>query len=251
MKISVVVPAYNEAERIAPSLEGVFAYMDRHHPDYEVIVVDDGSTDDTPGVVQRRFGDRPQLRVLSYGPNRGKGYAVRFGALQAAGDVVLFSDADFSTPIEELEKMLPLLDQGYELVIGSRAHERSEIRAHQPFYREGAGKLFNVLVRIVVVADFRDTQCGFKCFRRQPVLPVLEQQQIDGFAFDVELIALAQAAGLRVGEVPVIWINSPTSKVGLSGGLAAFVDLVRIRRRARQAAAAVPDRRRAEARHNR
>jgi dolichyl-phosphate beta-glucosyltransferase len=238
MKLSIVVPAYNEALRILPSLEHVFAYMDAHHPSYEVLVVDDGSSDNTATVVQQHFGNRPQLRLLSYGGNRGKGYAVRFGATHATGDIVLFSDADFSTPIEEVEKMLRLLDQGYDLVIGSRAVKGAEIRAHQPFYREGAGKLFNLLVRLLVAPEFHDTQCGFKCYRREPLLPVLQRQQIDGFAFDVELIALAQAAGLRVAEVPVIWVNSPTSKVGLAGGLAAFVDLMDIRRRARRSATA-------------
>jgi dolichyl-phosphate beta-glucosyltransferase len=203
-----------------------------------VLLVDDGSTDGMVTHLQQRFGDRPQLRLLSYGGNRGKGYAVRFGSLHATGDVVLFSDADFSTPIEEMEKLLPWLDQGYDMAIGSRAVAGAEIRERQPFYREGAGKLFNLLVRVLVAPEFHDTQCGFKCFRRQPLLPVLQQQQIDGFAFDVEMIVLAKAAGLKVAEVPVIWINSPTSKVALSRGLAAFVDLVRIRRRARSAAAA-------------
>jgi dolichyl-phosphate beta-glucosyltransferase len=234
MKLSIVVPAYNEAQRILPSLERLFAYMDGRHCAYEVLVIDDGSTDDTAAVIRERFGDRPQLRLLAYGGNRGKGYAVRCGAGHATGDVVLFSDADFSTPIEEVEKMLPLLDQGYDMVIGSRAVKGAEIRERQPFYREGAGKLFNLLVRVLVAPEFHDTQCGFKCYRSAPMHPVLERLQIDGFAFDVEMIALARAAGLRIAEVPVIWVNSPSSKVGVSGGLAAFVDLFGIRRRARR-----------------
>jgi dolichyl-phosphate beta-glucosyltransferase len=237
MKLSIVVPAYNEAQRILPSLERLFAYMETRRLSYEVLVVDDGSIDDTAAIVQQRFGDRPQLRLLSYGGNRGKGYAVRFGGTHATGDVVLFSDADFSTPIEEMDKMLPLLDQGYDMVIGSRAIAGAEIRERQPFYREGAGKLFNLLVRLLVAPEFHDTQCGFKCYRREPMRPVLERQQIDGFAFDVEMIALARAAGLKVAEVPVVWVNSPTSKVGVSGGIAAFIDLIGIRRRAKQTAA--------------
>ncbi len=238
MKLSIVVPAYNEAQRILPSLERVFTHMDAQQRAYEVLVVDDGSTDDTAVVVRQRFGDRPQLHLLSYGANRGKGYAVRFGCMHATGDAVLFSDADFSTPIEEVDKMLPLLDQGYDMVIGSRAVKGAEIRERQPFYREAAGKLFNLLVRVLVAPEFHDTQCGFKCYRREPMRPVLERQQIDGFAFDVELIALARAAGLHVVEVPVVWVNSPTSKVGLGGGLAAFVDLIGIWRRAHKTAAA-------------
>jgi len=246
MKISVVVPAYNEAGRILPSLDNIFAYMDVHHPDYEVVVVDDGSSDGTAAVVSRRFEGKPQLRVLSYGGNRGKGYAVRHGALQAGGDVVLFSDADLSTPIAEVEKLLPRIEQGYDLVIASRAHAQAEIRARQPFFREAVGKLFNLLVRLLVLPAFRDTQCGFKAFRRERLQPVLQQQQIDGFAFDVEMIALALAEGLKIIEVPVVWENSPSSSVKLSRGMAAFFDLIPIRRRARQAANLA--RRRAEAR---
>jgi dolichyl-phosphate beta-glucosyltransferase len=248
MKLSVVVPAYNEAHRILPSLDRILEYLDQHHPDHEVLVVNDGSTDDTVPVIERRFGTRPDLRLLSYGSNRGKGYAVRYGALEARGDVVLFSDADLSTPIAELDKMLPLLGQGYDMVIGSRAHAQAEIREHQPFYREGAGKLFNLLVRLIVGLTFRDTQCGFKLFRRDVMLPVLRRLAIDRFAFDVELIALAQAAGLRVAEAPVVWINSPASTVGLWSGVQAYLDLLRIRRRARRLAAPARSPGRAEAR---
>ncbi len=237
MTISIVVPAYNEAQRILPSLERAFTYMEREHPEFEIVLVDDGSTDGMAALVRQRFADRAQLRVLSYGGNRGKGYAVRYGTLQARGDVVLFSDADFSTPIEELEKLLVRLAEGYDLAIGSRAVSGSEIRQRQPFYREGAGKFFNLLVRLFVLPDFHDTQCGFKCFRREPLLPVVRQLQIDGFAFDVELIALAVAAGLRVTEVPVVWVNSPSSRVRFRHGLAAFADLHGIRRRARVLAA--------------
>ncbi|MFN8628370.1 MAG: dolichyl-phosphate beta-glucosyltransferase [Candidatus Binatia bacterium] len=229
MKLSVLIPVFNEAARIVPTLEVVFAYMDRHHPGFEVLVVDDGSTDHTVALVQQRFGQRAELRVVSYAGNRGKGYAVRFGGTHAAGDAVLMTDADLSTPIDELEKMLPLLGQGYDLVIGSRALAQSEIRQRQPFYREGGGKLFNLLVRLAVLPDFHDTQCGFKLFRREALLPVLRQQRIDGFAFDVEMIALALRRGLRVAEVPVVWINSPTTRVRFSAAVRAFADLARMR----------------------
>ncbi|MFI5395712.1 MAG: dolichyl-phosphate beta-glucosyltransferase [Candidatus Binatia bacterium] len=235
MKLSIVIPVFNEAARILPSLECIFAYMDQHHPDYEVLVVDDGSTDGTATLVQEQFAHRSQLRILSYAGNRGKGYAVRFGAVRAAGDIVLMTDADLSTPIEELEKMLPLLTQGYDLVVGSRALAQSEIRRRQPFYRESGGKVFNLLVRLMVVPNVHDTQCGFKLFRREPLLPVLNRQQIDGFAFDVEMIALAQGLGLTVAEVPVVWVNSPTSRVRMRAALRAFADLALIRKRVRQA----------------
>lgn len=236
MKISIIVPAYNEAGRILPSLDQVFAYMDEHHPEYEVVVVDDGSSDGTTDVVRQRFASRANLRILSYGGNRGKGYAVRYGALQAQGDIVLFTDADLSTPISEIEKLLQAIDKGCDLVIASRAHSQADIVERQPFYREGVGKLFNLLVRLLILPMFRDTQCGFKAFRREPMRPVLQQQQIDGFAFDVEMIALAQAQGLKIGEAPVMWTHSPSSSVKLSRGIAAFVDLIPIRRRAKQAA---------------
>jgi dolichyl-phosphate beta-glucosyltransferase len=235
MKLSVVIPAFNEVTRILPTLERIFAYMDRRHPDYEILVVDDGSTDGSAAAIESRFGSRRCLRVLSYGGNRGKGCAVRHGALQANGDVVLMSDADLSTPIEEIEKMLPLLQQGSDMVIGSRALAQSEIRKRQPFYREGGGKFFNLFVRLIVLPDFHDTQCGFKLFRREPLLPVLRRQQIDGFAFDVEMIALARALGLKVVEVPVIWINSPTSRVRMRAAFRAFADLMLIRQRVRRA----------------
>lgn len=235
MKLSVLIPVFNEAARILPTLDRICAYMDTRHPDYEVLLVDDGSCDGTAALVQGQFQRRPQIRILAYAGNRGKGHAVRYGALRAQGDVVLMTDADLSTPIEEMEKMLPWLDQGYDLVIGSRALAQSEIRRRQPFYREGGGKLFNLLVRLVVLPDFHDTQCGFKLFRREPLAPVLNQLHIDGFAFDVEIIALATARGLRVAEVPVVWINSPSSRVRLRAALRAFADLVLIRRRMRRA----------------
>ena len=236
MKFSIIVPCYNEAHRIGPSLERIFAYMDRHHPDYEVVLVDDGSTDGTAELVRQRFAERPQLRIVSYGGNRGKGYAVRFGSLQATGELLLFTDADLSTPIEEMEQMVRLVAQGSDLVIGSRAHAQADIRERQPLYRELAGKLFNVLVRLIVLRDFHDTQCGFKLFRSATMTPVLQRLVIDGFAFDVEMIAVAYALGLQVREVPVVWINSPTSMVRLWPALRAYVDLLRIRRHAREAA---------------
>ncbi|MBI3786172.1 MAG: glycosyltransferase family 2 protein [Deltaproteobacteria bacterium] len=234
MKISIVLPAYNEALRILPSLQRIFAFMQEHHPDFEVIVVDDGSSDDTSDVVRRTFGNRHQLSVLSYGGNRGKGFAVRYGAGRAVGEVVLFSDADLSTPVEDIDKMLPFMEQGYDLVIGSRAHAGSEIRQHQHFAREIAGKFFNVCVRLIVGVPFHDTQCGFKLFRRESMRPVLEQMKIDRFAFDVELVALAMAMGRKVGDAPVVWSNSPASTVSFWSGLEAYTELFAIRRRARR-----------------
>jgi dolichyl-phosphate beta-glucosyltransferase len=234
MKISVVVPAYNEANRIPPTLDRIVRYMHERHPDYEVLVVDDGSSDGTGALVRRQFESNPRVAVVDYGGNRGKGYAVRYGMSRATGDLVVFSDADLSTPIEEIEKMLPLVEQGYDIVIGSRAHAQADIREHQPLYRELGGKLFNLLVRLVVMPGLHDTQCGFKLFTRAKTAPILPHLRVDGFAFDVEILALARAAGLRIAEVPVVWINSLTSRVRMSAASRAYLDLLGIRLRARR-----------------
>lgn len=238
MKISVVVPAFNEAHRIVPSLDRIVRYMQDQQPDFEVLVVDDGSTDTTAAAIRERFDGHARVAVSGYPVNRGKGYAVRHGIERATGDLVVFSDADLSTPIEEIEKMLPLVEQGYDIVIGSRAHAEADIREHQPLYRELGGKLFNLLVRLVVMPELHDTQCGFKLFRRSRIAPILPHLRIDGFAFDVEILALGRASGLRIAEVPVVWINSLTSRVRLGAALQAYVDLIDIRSRARQMRAA-------------
>lgn len=229
--ISIVVPVYNEKRRLPASLDKIFAFMDVHHPDYEVVLVDDGSTDGTIDTARRHVGERPCLRVESYGRNRGKGYAVRWGITHACGDLVLFTDADLSTPIEELDRLLAALERGADVAIGTRAHPQSQVRLRQPFYRDRAGKLFNALVRLVLLPDLRDTQCGFKLGRREQLVPLVERMTIDRFAFDVELLYLARRAGLRVVEVPVVWVNSPDSRVRLTQAAAAFVDVLRIRRR--------------------
>lgn len=233
MKLSVVVPAYNETQRILPSIDAIVRYLAEHHPDFEVVVVDDGSSDGTAQLVSESFARDGRVRVLSYTPNHGKGFAVRFGLRHALGELVLFSDADLSTPIDQVERMLAEIERGADIVIGSRAHQEAEIRARQPFYREAGGKLFNLMVRLLVLRDLRDTQCGFKLFRRIIVTPILEDLHTDGFAFDVEILALARATGARIVEVPVVWINSPSSRVRLSAAAWAYVDLIDIRRRAR------------------
>ncbi len=234
MKLSVVVPAFNESRRILPSLERIFSYLEAQPYDYEVLVVDDGSTDATAAVVRERFGQRAMLRVLSYTPNRGKGYAVRFGVLQARGDWVLLTDADLSTPIEELPKLTAALEQGFDLAIGSRALPGSEVRKRQNLLRERAGKLFNWWVRLVVGLPFHDTQCGFKLFQRERLAPVWEQLSVERFAFDVELLAVALALGRKVAEVPVIWMNVPDSTVSLWRGVEAYLEVWRIRKHVRE-----------------
>lgn len=227
--ISIVVPMYNEEHRLSASLEKIFAFMDAHHPDYELVLVDDGSTDATVAVAQRQSAGHPCLRIESYGVNRGKGYAVRHGIESARGDAVLFTDTDLSTPIAEIEKMLAALRDGAAVAIGTRAHPDSDVRVRQPAYRDLAGKLFNLMVRLLLLPDLHDTQCGFKMVRRELVLPLVRRMRVDRFAFDVEMLYLARKAGLKIAEVPVTWVNSPGSRVRLKHAAAAFVDLLRIR----------------------
>jgi dolichyl-phosphate beta-glucosyltransferase len=231
--ISIVIPAFNEANRLLASLDDVVAFMDAHHPSYEILIVDDGSTDATAALVRERTRQTPRLRLESYPLNRGKGYAVRHGVERARGALVLFSDADLSTPIADLDKLLRAIDAGADVAIGTRAHPESDVRVRQPFYRDRAGKLFNRLVRLLLLPDLNDTQCGFKLFRRDSVAPVFRDLREERFAFDVELLYLAARRGLRIVEIPVTWVNSPDSRVRFTEGMKAFVDLLRIRWRHR------------------
>ena len=228
--LSVVIPAYNEATRLPASIEKILRYLDACHPRFELIVVDDGSSDGTAQAAVAAAGGRAELRVESYGGNRGKGYAVRHGLAAARGELVLFTDADLSTPIEAFEPLKAALDAGADVAIGSRALPQSDVQVRQPLFRDLGGKFFNAMVRLLLLPDLHDTQCGFKLFRRAPVLPLVARMRIDRFAFDVEILYLARLAGLRIAEVPVVWVNSPDSRVRMSHAAAAFVDLLRIRR---------------------
>jgi dolichyl-phosphate beta-glucosyltransferase len=229
VELSVVVPAYNEARRLGPSLQRAIAYLEGRGIRWELLVVDDGSRDGTAEVAARF----PAVRVLRHERNRGKGAAVRTGVLATAGDRVLISDADFSTPIEELEKLEPRLAEA-ALVVGSRGVAGSLVREHQPAYRELMGKTFNLLIRILGVRGLRDTQCGFKLVRGEVGRSLCAALTIDGFAYDVELIWLAQRRGYRVAETGVVWANSADSRVDpLFSSLAMIRDVVRIRCRHR------------------
>lgn len=229
-QLSVVIPAYNEAARIGATVERVLNYLDAHWPNWELIVVDDGSNDGTAELVRRIRPEDPRLRVVSYSQNRGKGHAVRTGMLAARGELVLFSDADLSAPIEEVEKLAPPLREGAHVAIGSRALRRELIEVRQSRLRELAGQSFNLALRLITGLDFRDTQCGFKLFRREAVKPVFERQRIFTFGFDPEVLFLARKFGFRIQEVPVRWAHSEGSKVRvLRDGLNMLVDLLRIR----------------------
>jgi dolichyl-phosphate beta-glucosyltransferase len=194
---------------------------------YEVVVVDDGSADDT--AERARASGIAELSVLVNEPNRGKGYSVRRGMLAARGAHRLMTDADLSTPIEELDRLLAVQREGADVVIGSRAVAGSNIEVRQPWYRENMGRLFNVLVRILAVPGVHDTQCGFKLFTARAADEVFGRARLDGFSFDVEALYLARRAGFRIAELPVTWRNDAATRVGMLGGFLAFPDLFRIR----------------------
>lgn len=230
--LSVVVPAYNEEKRIGFSLFRIKEYLQSRHLSSEIILVDDGSTDRTAEVSREIMEGYPDFRVITLPQNRGKGAAVRAGMLQARGELVLFTDADLSTPIEELEKFMPLIREGYDLVIGCRALPESVIKERQSWLREHLGKCFNLLVRLLVLRGFRDTQCGFKLFRKEAAREIFFRLETEGFAFDVEALLLARRLGFRVAQVPVVWINHPQSRVRLvRGSLSMFIDLLKIRKK--------------------
>jgi dolichyl-phosphate beta-glucosyltransferase len=218
-RLSIVIPAYNEAARIRASLQTAADYLATSAPDAEILVVDDGSADGTAALVEafaasRPPGVPPTVRLLKNGRNRGKGYSIKHGVLLAGGDLVLTSDADFSTPIAELPLLLrPVETEGYGIAIGSRALAESRVEIHQAAWREAMGRGFNRLVRSLTGLPFRDTQCGFKLMRRQDVLPLFRAARIERFAYDVEILYLARKTGIRVAEVPVLWRNAAGSKV--------------------------------------
>jgi len=232
IELSVVVPAYNEEARLEPGLRQALDYLARRGAPYELLVVDDGSRDGTSRVAATFAGEG--VRVLRHERNRGKGAAVRTGLLASRGRKVLVSDADFSTPIEEVEKLERFLQDGTPLVIGSRGLADSQVRQRQPFYREMMGKTFNRLIRLFGVRGIRDTQCGFKLARGDEGRRLAAELKIDGFAYDVELIWLARRRGYRVAEVGVIWVNSPDSRVDpIRSSFSMFRDVITMRLRHR------------------
>jgi len=236
--LSFLVPAYNESARLGRTLEQVLTYLQAQPYASEVLLIDDGSSDHTTEVAQDYFASHAgpvATRVLSYHPNRGKGYAVRQGLLAARGQIAVFSDADLSTPITELPHLLgPLLAGEADIVFGSRALDRSLIGTHQPWLREQSGRFFNRVMRLVTGLPYHDTQCGFKAFRTTIARPLAEGAVLDRFGFDVELLFLAHRAGLRLREVPVRWDDAAGSKVGLLNGLDGFRELRQLRQRARR-----------------
>src|SRR5215813_2249089 len=236
--LSIVIPAYNEAARLGNTLRAVLDYLQQNEPDGELIVVDDGSSDDTADLARRLFADAGTLRtsVISYMSNLGKGRAVRLGLLAARGDVALFSDADLSTPITEAPKLVePIVSGEYDVTFGSRALDRQLIGVHQSWRREQGGRVFNLAVRLATGLPFWDTQCGFKAFRMSVCRPLVEAATIDRFGFDVELLYVCYRAGLKLREIPVRWDHSEGSKVSLAGdSFKMLSEVALIRRQARR-----------------
>src|SRR6266568_1853297 len=212
---SVVIPCFNEAARIGETLRLALDYLAANAPESELIVVNDGSTDATGAIARERLKTaKTEARLLENFPNRGKGAAVRSGLLAAQKPIGLFFDADLSTPLDETPKVIePISNGDVDIAFGSRAIDRSLIGQHQPWQREQGGRVFNLLVRLATGLPFWDTQCGFKAFRLDVCRPILEAAHIYGFAFDVELLYLAQRAGLRIREIPVRWNDAEGSKV--------------------------------------
>ena len=228
-KLSIVIPAFNEEKRLPATLERIASYINKSGRATEVIVVDDGSGDGTIGVAESFRETISDLRVVSNGRNRGKGYSVRHGFMESRGEIVLFTDADLSAPIEEADKLLAKMD-GYDVAIGSRAVNRELIEVHESKFREFAGTIFNRIVRLILRLPFVDTQCGFKAFRREKCRIIFEQQTIERFGFDPELLYLARRHGLRAVEIPVRWGHSPATKVSmLHDSIQMFIDVFMIR----------------------
>jgi dolichyl-phosphate beta-glucosyltransferase len=230
MTYSIVIPAYNEGKRLAPTLDKVLRYVRQQGWDAEVIVVNDGSRDNTAEIVRSFAEKEPSLRLVENPGNRGKGYSVRHGMLKARGEVILFSDADLSSPIEEMPKLLQSLEAGADIAIGSR-WLRAELQTkRQSLHRQLFGRMFNALNRMILGLRFKDTQCGFKAFTRRATQKILPLQRIERWGFDPEILFLARKFGFQVDEVPVLWGHSGGTRINpLLDGAHMFQEMLRIR----------------------
>lgn len=229
--LSIVIPAYNEEQRLPKTLDEILAWIAQRNFSFcEVIVVDDGSRDQTAAIVKNLAKAHSSVRLLSNPGNRGKGYAVRHGMLKAEGEWILYTDADLSAPIDKFEKLSrAAFENNAAVAIGSRAVDRSLVVVHQPALRELSGRCFNLVMRLVTGLPFRDTQCGFKLYRADAAREIFSRQRQDGFSFDVEDLLIAHKLGIKTVEVPVRWANVEGTKVGLHQGVKSFVDLLKIR----------------------
>jgi dolichyl-phosphate beta-glucosyltransferase len=230
LSYSIVIPAYNERARIRPTLDELLRYLQEQHWNAEILVVNDGSSDDTAQIVREYGKLHPQVLLVENPGNRGKGYSVRNGMLHARGDICLFSDADLSSPITEAPKLFDALASGADIAIGSR-WLRSELQTErQPLFRQAFGRIYNLVLRVILGLRFADTQCGFKAFRREAAQRIFPLQRIERWGFDPEILFLARRAGLRVEEVPVVWAHSEGTRLQpFRDGMRMFVEVLRIR----------------------
>jgi dolichyl-phosphate beta-glucosyltransferase len=230
--LTVVVPVYNEHKRMESGFANLFPYLQKNFMKWEVIYVDDGSTDQTYQKLLEAQSEQPGLRIIRNVKNAGKGNAVRRGLEEGKGDILLFSDADFSSPIEEAEKLLDAISSGYDIAIASRGMTNSNIEVAQHWMRETMGKVFNLIIRTLLPLHYQDTQCGFKMFRREAARSIVSRMKMDGFAFDVEMLVIAQVLRMKVIEIPITWRDAKGSKVHpIKSSLQMFQDVIKIRYR--------------------
>lgn len=228
--LSVIIPAFNEEKRLPKTLEDIDRYLRGQSYKYEIVVVNDGSKDNTAQIVRERVSAIRNLRLIDNKENHGKGYVVRQGMLKAKGNYRLFTDADNSTSIDHVERFLPYFQQGYEVVIGSRRIKGAILDPPQPFYRQLLGRLFGLLTAILIGTwGIKDTQCGFKCFSQKAAETIFPKCKIDRFAFDPEILIIAKKLGYKIKEVPVVWKNDLESKVKLGSMIKMGIDLLKIR----------------------
>ena len=228
--LSVVVPAYNEEQRLPRTLNRLHEYYEAQDYSYDVIIVSDGSRDGTNEIVTAFVKEHPKFQLIAYSPNRGKGNAVRTGILAAQGDLILFCDADLATPQEETEKLLPHMKAGADIAIGSRPLKDSQLDKHQPLYREMFGRLSNKIIQLLAVKGIKDTQCGFKLFTKKAAQDIFSRCKLNEFGFDFECLMVARDLGYRIDEVPIRWLDQEGSKVVLMrDGPRALRDLLKIR----------------------
>lgn len=229
-RLSVVIPAYNESARIEATLSRVMSCIESQNWDAEVLIVDDGSKDETAEIIQNWMERYPRLHLVQNPGNRGKGYSVRNGLLQAAGDIVMFTDADLSAPMEEAGLLIAAIDSGAEVAIGSRWMDRTRQTIHQPLYRQFFGRCFNALTRIVMGLPFKDTQCGFKAFRRESAQIIFRLQRIERWGFDPEILFIARKLKYKIVEVPVTWGHDERSRMSyLKDGMKMLEEMAVIR----------------------
>lgn len=236
MRLSVVVPAYNEELRIQRTLERLAEYYDAQEYDFDVAVISDGSTDRTNEIVEEFAKTHPNFILVKSEPNQGKGAVVRQGMLRAEGDYVLFCDADLATPQEETEKLLPRVIAGADIAIGSRPLRESNLEIRQPWYREMLGRTFNGVVQLLAIKGIADTQCGFKIFTREAAQEVFKRCKLNGFSFDLEALMIARDLGYKIEEIPIRWMHQEGSKVRvLRDGTRMVLDLVKLRLKGKRA----------------